>query len=345
LFVAALTAAAAVATPLPVTHPRAEPVTWVIDRGHSSITFTIRHLISKVSGTFGDWSGTIITDPKKLSGGSVEVVIKTASVNTNNEKRDHDLRTDSTLFAVEKFPEMRFRSTKVEQKGDDVKVYGDLTIRDVTKPVVLTGKLLGVLPAGQRRATIAFEASTTINRLDYGVKWNRVVESGNLLGDDVTINIQIEAVQAAPPKPPQESRDNRTKKSPQSCGLSRLRAPAGNLHIHHAAHHHRVVHHHHLLEHHAERRLLARRRTVLQRARNLIALVHRPAEVRLCAVIIREVERHHVPAHPARYLDHAGPARLDLVHAVPRDRRARIQPQRQRAARYARGLHPVARKG
>jgi polyisoprenoid-binding protein YceI len=98
---------------------------------------------------------------------------------------------------------MTFKSTKVEQKGDDVKIHGNLTIRDVTKPIVLEGKLLGSLPAAKnRRATMAFEASTTINRLDYGVKWNRAVETGGvLLGDDVTIRMTIEAVQKAETPP------------------------------------------------------------------------------------------------------------------------------------------------
>lgn len=187
-----------------VTQPAAEPVTWVIDKTHSELTFSIRHLIGRVSGTFSDWSGTIVADPKNLSYGSVEVTINTASINTNNERRDNDLRTNEALFSVDRFPAMTFKSTKVEQKGDALKVYGTLTIRDVTKPVVLEGKLLGTLPATKgRRATIAFEASTTINRLDYGVKWNRAVETGGvLLGDDVTIRMTIEAVQKPDTPPP-----------------------------------------------------------------------------------------------------------------------------------------------
>ncbi len=174
-----------------------EPVTWVIDKTHSELTFSLRHLIGRVSGTFSDWSGTIVADPKNLSSGSVDVSINTASITTNNEKRDNDLRTNEDLFAVARFPTMTFKSTRVEQNGDALKVYGNLTIRDVSKPVVLEGRVLGVLPASsQRRATMAFEASTTINRLDYGIKWNKAVETGGvLLGDDVTITMTIEAVQ------------------------------------------------------------------------------------------------------------------------------------------------------
>jgi polyisoprenoid-binding protein YceI len=186
--------------PVPFAHQAADPLTWVIDKTHSELTFSIRHLIGRVSGTFTDWSGTIVADPKNLSQGSVDVTINTASVTTNNEKRDNDLRTNEALLSADKFPAMTFKSTKVEQKGDALKVYGNLTIRDVTKPVALEGRLLGLLPAaGSRRATMAFEASTTINRLDYGVRWNKAVETGGvLLGDDVTIRITIEAVQQRP---------------------------------------------------------------------------------------------------------------------------------------------------
>jgi polyisoprenoid-binding protein YceI len=171
-------------------------ITWTVDPTHSELTFRIRHFVSKVRGTFSKWNGTITGDPKNWAGGSVDVTIDAASITTNNAMRDNDLRS-ANFFEAEKYPTLKFRSTKVEVKGDDVAITGDLTIRDVTKSVVLKGKYLGVTPEMQGGARVGFEASTTINRLDWGVKWNRIVEGGGtMLGDEVEIAIGIEAARA-----------------------------------------------------------------------------------------------------------------------------------------------------
>jgi polyisoprenoid-binding protein YceI len=131
--------------------------------------------MSRVRGTFRDWKGTVtMPDPARWETASIDVEIQTASVFTDNERRDADLRS-SNFFAADSFPTITFTSTRIERTGDAAKIYGNLTIRGVTKPVVLDGRFLGLQSAtgGQR---LGFEASTTVNRLDYGVKWNRAVE-------------------------------------------------------------------------------------------------------------------------------------------------------------------------
>lgn len=171
-----------------------DPVTWKIDPVHSELSFRIRHFVSKVYGTFGSWSGTIVADPAKLASGSVEIAIQTASIDTRNERRDGDLKS-ANFFAADSFPSLTFKSNKVELTGSQLKVTGDLMIHGVSKSVTLTGEYLGVTgPAEPMKQRIGFTASTKINRLDYGVKWNRLVEGSNILGDDVEITINIEAV-------------------------------------------------------------------------------------------------------------------------------------------------------
>jgi len=172
-------------------------VTWQVDVTHSELTFRIRHLVSRVSGTFGSWKGTIVADPANLAGGSVDVEIQTTSIDTRNERRDTHLRS-ADFFDAPNHPTITFRSTRVQAgRGGALKIYGNLTIRGTTKPVVLEGWMLQVAGTpGHRR--IGFEASTTIDRMDYGVTWNRAAEGGGLtLGDDVEISIAVEAVEQA----------------------------------------------------------------------------------------------------------------------------------------------------
>ncbi|MGE0440891.1 MAG: YceI family protein [Gemmatimonadales bacterium] len=186
-----LLVAAAVAGPAA---PITDPVTWMIDPIHSEVTFRVRHFVTKVPGTFKDWAGTIVADPDNLAGGQVEVTVKTASVDTKNDRRDTHLRSND-FFAVDSFPDMTFKSTRVEVTGSDLKVTGDLTIRGVTKSVVLTGEYGGTYgqPAPKQQR-IGFTATTRVNRLDFGRKWNRLVEGSNMLGDDVDITINVEAI-------------------------------------------------------------------------------------------------------------------------------------------------------
>lgn len=167
---------------------------WRIDVNHSELSFRVRHFVTKVPGTFKTWSGTIVADPADLAAGSVEVVVETASVDTRNDRRDTHLRSND-FFAVDSFPQMTFKSTAVTVNGSELTLAGQLTIRATTRPVVLTGEyggIFGPATAGQQR--IGFTAATRINRLDYGLRWNRLVEGSNMLGDDVDITINIEAV-------------------------------------------------------------------------------------------------------------------------------------------------------
>jgi predicted outer membrane repeat protein len=174
----------------------AAPVTWQIDVTHSELSFRIRHLVSRVNGTFGQWKGTIVADPANLAGGSVNVEIQSASIDTRNERHDTHLRS-ADFFDAATHPTITFRSSRVEVSGRQLKIYGSLTIRGVTKPVVLEGEMLDVGGTPGRRR-IGFEASTRINRLDYNVSWNRAAEGGGaILGDDVDITIAVEAAEQA----------------------------------------------------------------------------------------------------------------------------------------------------
>ena len=174
---------------------KANPVAWTVDPAHSEVSFRVRHLTGRVRGHFKEFSTSLMADPAQLTTGSVSVEVKTASVNTENEKRDTHLRGPD-FFDVEKFPVMTFKSTKVESNGKDLALSGDLTIRGVTKPVVLKGTFNGkvVDPWGKER--LGFEVSTTIDRRDFGLVWNKLVEGSSLVGDEVTIDIAIEAVKS-----------------------------------------------------------------------------------------------------------------------------------------------------
>ncbi len=167
---------------------------FVIDKTHSELTFRIRHFMSRVSGTFGDWKGTISGEPPAWTGASTEIVIQTASIDTRNERRDADLKS-TNFFDAANNPEITFKSTNVSIVGTGLTLAGDLTMHGVTKPVTLKGEYLGAMSLSGGRQRVGFHVSTTINRQDYGVIWNRAVEGGGvMLGDDVDIDISIEAV-------------------------------------------------------------------------------------------------------------------------------------------------------
>jgi len=196
LLARAISVAALAATlSLPAT---AASSTWQIDPNHSAAQFAVRHLaISTVRGAFTKVNGTIQFDDKDISKSSVEVTIDADSVDTRVPNRDKDLRSDH-FFDVQKYPTITFKSTKVEQvEPGKLKVTGDLTIHGVTKAVVLDveGPTAAVKdPWGNQRA--AANASTKINRQDYGVKWNATMDGGGLVvGDDVAITIDLEMVQ------------------------------------------------------------------------------------------------------------------------------------------------------
>jgi polyisoprenoid-binding protein YceI len=175
-------------------HPQYATGTWKLDAAHSEISFQVRHLaISKVRGSFETFDVTIVTaeDPTEST---IEATIDVASVNTNQKDRDNHLRT-SDFFLVEEHPAMTFTSSSIALDGDDLTIAGDLTLRGVTLPVVLKGEFGGIItdPYGQTKA--GANVSTKINRQDFGVNWNAALETGGfMLGDDVTINLDIAVV-------------------------------------------------------------------------------------------------------------------------------------------------------
>jgi polyisoprenoid-binding protein YceI len=173
--------------------------TWNIDTGHSAIHFGVRHMMfTKTRGRFTRWSGELRLDPSNLPASSVEVTIDAASIDTGDQQRDGHLRSPDFLEA-EKFPTLVFRSTKVDDLGDGkLRVSGDLTIRGVTRPVVLDTEYGGRMkdPWGNDRA--GFTAKTSIDRSDFGLRWNMALEGGGLvLGNKVEIELELEAIAAA----------------------------------------------------------------------------------------------------------------------------------------------------
>ena len=172
--------------------------TWTIDPAHTEVGFSVKHLmISTVRGRFADVRGTIQLDGSDLTRASVEAEIATASIDTRQDQRDAHLRS-ADFFEVEKYPTITFRSTAVERTGNDrYRITGDLTIRDITREVVLEGtdEGRGRDPWGGDR--LGFSATTTIDRSDFGLTWNQALETGGVLvSDQIKISIDLEAVKA-----------------------------------------------------------------------------------------------------------------------------------------------------
>ena len=172
---------------------------WEIDAGHSDVTFTARYMmLTKVRGRFGSHGGTIHIG-EGAEDSWAEVTIDAASVDTNHQMRDDHLRSPDFLH-VEGFPKVTFRSTHVEQTGPAaLRVTGDLTIKDVTKPVVLDVEYGGYAPRDlMDRSRIAFTARTEIDREDFGITWNQALEAGGVLvGKKVGIELDVQAVRPA----------------------------------------------------------------------------------------------------------------------------------------------------
>lgn len=167
--------------------------TWVIDPAHSEVGFTVRHLMTKVRGTFKEFSGEIVTPTENPADGRVSATIELASVDTRNAQRDGHLRS-SDFFDAENSPKMTFASTAVRADGDRWVVTGDLSIKDITKAVELEVDLLGVEQNAYGQTVAGFEARTSISRKDWGIDFNIPLEGGKLLiGDKVDITLDIQA--------------------------------------------------------------------------------------------------------------------------------------------------------
>ena len=169
---------------------------WHIDPAHSEIQFSVRHMmISTVRGRFNKFSGTIAADEQNPTDAQVNVQVDTASINTREEKRDAHLRSPD-FFDVEKFPYITFKSTKIERQDEsNFRVHGDLTIRDVTRPVVLNVEYAGQAKSPWGTTSAGFSAQTKINRKDWGLNWNVALETGGwLVSDEIKISIEVELV-------------------------------------------------------------------------------------------------------------------------------------------------------
>jgi polyisoprenoid-binding protein YceI len=166
----------------------AAPETYVIDPSHSSIGFSIRHFVSRVPGSLSDFSGKVVYDAANPEQSSTEAEIRIKSINTDNTKRDDHLRAPD-YFDESKFPTASFMSTSWKKTGADTyDIAGDLTLRGITKPVVLKASLLGLGEGFQGAKLIGWEATTTIKKSDFGI-----TAGTPALGDDVTLTINIEA--------------------------------------------------------------------------------------------------------------------------------------------------------
>lgn len=170
---------------------------WEVDAAHSAVGFRVRHLgITWVNGSFREWTADLRFDPANPGAASVTARIKTASVTTGNPRRDGDLRAN--YFAADSFPEIAFTSTSVRTEGAGrLRIAGNLSMRGVTRPVVLDAEIGGVV-TGSRGTRAAFTAATSISRRDFGMLRNPVIEGVNLVGDDVRITIDIEVALSSP---------------------------------------------------------------------------------------------------------------------------------------------------
>lgn len=189
-----LVVAVFLAVPLFAQTPAAAPVeVWVVDKPHSSASFKIRHLMSNVTGYFRDFDAVVQINRAEPARSSVEFTIKPASIDTRDPDRDEHLRSPD-FFEATKYPAITFKSTAVAKKSETLfEVTGDLTMHGVTKRLTLPVTFLGFQrdPRGNEKA--GFEIATTLDRKDYNITWNRVLDEGGvLLGDEVKVTIELE---------------------------------------------------------------------------------------------------------------------------------------------------------
>ena len=170
-----------------------------VDAAHSVIGFSIRHFeISFVRGRFKDFTSTLHFDADDVTKSTVQFTAKVESVDTGVTGRDNHLRT-ADFFDVAQFPEMTFKSTKVEKKGNGYVMHGDLTLKGVTKQISFPFNLTGALKDNRGNVRFGVAAETKINRRDYGINWGAKMANGGLnVADEVMIDLQLEAVKAAP---------------------------------------------------------------------------------------------------------------------------------------------------
>jgi polyisoprenoid-binding protein YceI len=169
---------------------------WKIDGSHSAVEFVVKHMmVSRTKGRFTKFDGTIELDEQDLANSSVTVEIDVASLDTHDPKRDEHLRS-ADFFDVATYPVITFASTKILPRGGDkFQIVGDLTIRGVTDKVVLEAEKTGANTSPWGQQVVGFEASTGVNRKDFGLTWNVALETGGfLVGDNIKINLEVEAI-------------------------------------------------------------------------------------------------------------------------------------------------------
>jgi len=171
--------------------------TWHLDTAHSIIGFKVKHLmVSTARGAFKEFEGTIVAPDDTFENAQVSFTAQTASIDTHNEMRDQHLQS-ADFFDAQQFPTLSFTSTSFTKKGDEFEVMGDLTIKDVTKPVTLTvtSEGIGIGMNGERVA--GFDITGSINREEFGLTWNKALETGGVVvGSQVTFDIHVEAKEA-----------------------------------------------------------------------------------------------------------------------------------------------------
>ncbi len=171
---------------------------WNIDPAHSGVQFTVRHMvISKVRGTFERWQGAIDFDASQPEASKVSVRIEAASIDTHEPNRDQHLRS-ADFFDVERYPAITFESRKVERRGKDrYRVLGDLTMHGVTRPVELDAEYFGAGKDVSGHQRVGFFAKTSLQRKEFGLNWNQLLESGGVVvSDQVEISLDVQAIEA-----------------------------------------------------------------------------------------------------------------------------------------------------
>ena len=185
---------AVLAAALAAASPALAAETYQFDKSHTTVGFQVRHIFTMLGGKFQDFSGTIKVDRAKPENSSVEFTIQATSIFTNDAKRDAHLRTPD-FFDVATHPTITFSSTSVKPAANNVyEVTGNLTMRGVTKVVTLPVAFLGEGKDPWGNEKMGFETSTTLNRKDYGINWNKALDQGGfLVGDEVKVQISVEA--------------------------------------------------------------------------------------------------------------------------------------------------------
>lgn len=174
----------------------AQTTVWKADPVHSRVEFRVKHMVvSEVTGRFTAFEAVLTQTGDEFTSGHIDASIQANSVNTDNAMRDRDLRSDN-FFDAEKYPLITFKSTSIEKTGNNTyRIKGDLTIRGTTKPVDLDATYNGEVKDPMGNARRGFEAAVTIDRFDYGVKWDKTLDTGGLVaGKDVSITLLMEMV-------------------------------------------------------------------------------------------------------------------------------------------------------